>query len=132
MLLCVLKLMYVMQGQAGSRKRITLNYPTKIIRFVLSLCLLGSVAAFAATRTPAPLIESQQTAPALSASSRIVLALDGIAAPQSSTVDSEKPLAETQSLANLDPISDSNTFRLLWVAAGFGLILALRRQRRRV
>jgi hypothetical protein len=103
-----------MRRQAGSRRRITLNYSRELVRIVLLICLLGSVAAFAATREkPSLAITPAQSAAAeLSIEQPVVLSA-GI---------------ESTSLANL---SESTTFRLLWIAAGFGLILVLRRQRRK-
>jgi hypothetical protein len=63
-----------MRRQAGSRRRITLNYSRELVRIVLLICLLGSVAAFAATREkPSLAITPGQSAAELSIEQPVVL-----------------------------------------------------------
>jgi hypothetical protein len=106
-----------MQGQASSRKRITFNYPAEIIRLVFLVCLLASIASFAANG------ESSLWS--------------GGATPQAQTLRPAESSAGRNSgsgpraLANLQPLSESASIRLLWLAAALALILVLRCQRRK-
>jgi len=128
-----------MRGQAGSRKRITFNYPQEIIRIVLMLCLLGSVAGFAASheqpawKNSSPAVRAIQPSD-LSPARQGRVSTPAPAQPVRSVAKppADLPQTEPHSLANLQPLPENVSFRPLWIAAGIGLIFALRRQRRRV
>src|SRR5690242_830534 len=110
-----------MQGKAGSRKRITLNYPREIVRIILLLCLLVSAAAFAASRDKSPLrvyARSAQPVPI----SRSLRPSSGQSAVVST---SRSPIVQPRqavAVANVEPFIESTSFRVLWLIAGFGLV----------
>lgn len=131
-----------MRGQAGSRKRINFNYPRGIVRIILLLCLLGSVAAFATSREKGALRvyarttqpdQTIQTAPISrpSMASRPNFGQSTTAGlPRASAPQPVAQAKEPVAVANLEPFIESSGFRLLWVTAGFGLVILLRCQRR--
>jgi hypothetical protein len=131
-----------MRGQAGSRKRITLNYPREIVRIILLLCLLGSVAAFATSREKGALRVYARTTQADQAIKTVPISLPAMTSRpkngQSATVPATRSPAtasvpqtkEPAAVANLEPFVESSGFRMLWVTAGFGLVILLRCQRR--
>ena len=126
-----------MRRSVGSRKRISFDQSKEIIRPILLLCILGSVAAFAATRDriivlARPRVQATQPAPnAPDTQTRreILPAIKLSPEPPVSSQDTD--WTEPRSLASAQSLSQENSFRLLWIAAALGLILVLRRQRPR-
>src|ERR1041385_4003092 len=131
-----------MRDKAGSRKRITLKYPPEVIRIVLLICLLCSVAAFAASRektTPAsPTTVANQSQPANVPQSRTtarpVSGQPSVPSanqhPTSGKQTNVASKSQTPSLASVQPFPESTGFRLLWLTAGFGLVVLLRCRRK--
>src|SRR4051812_6604468 len=127
-----------MRGKAGSRKRITLNHPQETVRIILLLLLLGSVAAFAASREKTALkiyarstapVQSLQTVP-ISRPAVISRPNSGQSATSPASRSSDTRLKQPVVVAEVEPFTETTSFRLLWVTAGFGLVVLLRCQRR--
>src|SRR5436190_18976545 len=134
-----------MRGQAGSRKRISFNNPRETLRIVLLLCLLATVAAFAASRDKTALrvyarttqpVQAAQAAPISrsTTTSRPNFGQSIAASPAPrQPATATKPKQPATVVANVQPLpfTETTSFRLLWLTAGFGLVILLRCHRRR-
>ena len=117
-----------MRGPAGSRKRITLNVRGDFIRILVLVCVAATAGSFAVNRgkgsearTPVRQAVRVSQQPVKAVPDRQVTIQ-----PKTSAT-----LSEPQAVASIQSLPESSGFRMLWLATLLGLVLALRRQRKR-
>src|SRR5437899_8220837 len=119
-----------MRGHGRSRKRITFNYSRQFIRIPLLICLLVSVAAFATSRDIL-IVKAREATPSHPQPAAATVPIQAKPSPVPGQTTQKQPnrtavapnsKPKTEALANVQPFTESTSFRLLWVGAGFGFI----------